>query len=230
MELELRPEEKGDVMFTGIVEEIGSVREIIRGNSSIVIGINCTTVMEKVKTGDSIAVNGICLTVAKLGENCFFADVMPETMRKTSLGKLNRGDGVNLERALGVFDRLGGHIVSGHIDGTGIISYIAEEDNAVWLTIKADYSIMKYIVVKGSVALDGTSLTVAHCDDGSFKVSLIPVTAKATILGLKRVNSLINIECDIIGKYVEKFLSRNINNESTCMGINLDFLKENGFA
>ena len=218
-------------MFTGIVEEIGKVRGIAHGSKSIKLKIQCNKIMDDVKLGDSIAVNGICLTVVNKGSDEFTADVMPETMRKTGLEDLKVGYSVNLERALRVADRLGGHIVSGHIDGTGVIVNIAEEDNAIWLTIEAENNILKYIIMKGSVALDGTSLTVAYIDDRCFKVSLIPLTAGVTTLGSKKVGSKINIECDMIGKYVEKLFFSNIPEEnSKSKGLSLDFLRENGFV
>jgi len=164
-------------MFTGIVEEIGTIKEIIRGSKSVRLSISCSRIMDDMKIGDSIAVNGICLTVTDMGGSWFTADVMPETLRNTGLGKLSISGRVNLERALRLSDRLGGHIVTGHIDGTGTVTSRVEEDNAIWLTIEAPKNILKYIVMKGSVALDGTSLTVAYVDDRCFKVSLIPHTA-----------------------------------------------------
>lgn len=217
-------------MFTGIVEEIGSVREIVRGSMSIRLSISCSRILEDVKTGDSIAVNGICLTVSNLGDGWFSADVMPETMRKTGLEKLRVSDKVNLERALRLSDRLGGHIVTGHIDGTGTVTGRVEEDNAIWLTIEAPDNILKYIVIKGSVALDGASLTVAHVDEKCFKVSLIPLTAGVTTLGSRKPGDGINIECDVMGKYVEKFLIGNMCETSQKKDISMDFLRDNGFA
>lgn len=217
-------------MFTGIIEEIGSIRGIVQGTLSIQLSINCLKVLEDVKIGDSIAVNGICLTVVNLSSSWFSADVMPETMRKTGLQKLNISDKVNLERALRLSDRLGGHIVSGHIDGTGVVTSRIEEDNAIWITIEAIDNIMKYIVNKGSVALDGTSLTVAYVDEKCFKVSLIPLTAGATTLGFRRLGDQINIECDVIGKYVEKLLNGNNQEVKYKNDISIDFLKSNGFA
>ncbi len=217
-------------MFTGIVEEMGSVKNIVYGSSSIKLSIECTTVIEGTVKGDSIAVNGICLTVTELGENWFTADVMPETMRKTGLEKLKPGGKVNLERALRLTDRLGGHIVSGHIDGTGSITGLKKEDNAVLITITAPEQIMKYIVQKGSVALDGTSLTIAELTSNTFTVSLIPLTRGFTILGTKSIGDRVNIECDIIGKYVEKMLKgETLESEPSKKDLSAEFLREHGF-
>jgi riboflavin synthase len=218
-------------MFTGIVEEIGKVKGIVYGSKSIKLTIQCSRITDDIKLGDSIAVNGICLTVTKLGSDEFTADVMPETMRRTSLENLKVGHSVNLERALRLADRLGGHIVTGHIDGTGVVVDRTAEDNAIWLTVEADAEILKYIIMKGSVALDGTSLTVAYIDEKCFKVSLIPFTAGETTLGTKDIGSKINIECDLLGKYVEKMLNNNLHGDNTKQKtISLDFLRENGFA
>lgn len=217
-------------MFTGIIEEVGTVKEIIRGSMSVKFNIKCLKILDDIKVGDSIAVNGVCLTVVNLGKEWFSADVMPETVRKTGLGKLKLSDRVNLERALKLSDRLGGHIVTGHIDGTGTIVGICIEDNAIWLTIKAPKNIIKYIIMKGSVALDGTSLTVAYVDDRYFKVSIIPLTASATVLGTKKVGDSVNIECDIIGKYVEKLLDcSKAQEKSPKKDLSISFLNENGF-
>lgn len=217
-------------MFTGIVEEVGKVRGIVHGSKSIKLSIQCNKIMDDVKLGDSIAVNGICLTVTNKRSDEFTADVMPETMRKTGLGNLKVGDDVNLERALRLSDRLGGHIVSGHIDGTGVIVDKTQEDNAVWLTIEAAKEVLKYIVMKGSVALDGTSLTIAYIDEKCFKVSLIPLTAGTTTLDSKEVGSKINIECDMLGKYIEKLIFYNSEENNNKEVISLDFLRKNGFA
>ncbi len=217
-------------VFTGIVEEMGSVKNIVYGSSSIKLSIECTTVIEGTVKGDSIAVNGICLTVTELGGNWFTADVMPETIRKTGLEKLKPGGKVNLERALRLTGRLGGHIVSGHIDGTGTITGLKKEDNAVLITITAPEQIMKYIVQKGSVALDGTSLTIADLTTNNFTVSLIPLTRGFTILGFKSIGDKVNIECDVIGKYVEKMITgRTVESESAERELSAEFLREHGF-
>lgn len=217
-------------MFTGIVEELGKVKNIVRGSSSIRLTMECEKVLSDIKIGDSIAVNGICLTATDFGANWFAADVMPETMRKTSLEKLQLTEKVNLERALRLSDRLGGHIVSGHIDGTGIITGRQNEDNALWLTIEAPADVLKYVIMKGSVALDGTSLTVAYVDESCLKVSLIPHTAELTILGSKKAGDKVNIECDMVGKYIEKLIKGETQVESSKKSITMDFLRENGFT
>lgn len=217
-------------MFTGLVEEIGAIKEMIRGSKSVRLAISCSMILADMKIGDSIAVNGVCLTVTDMGGSWFSADVMPETIRKTGLDKLSIAGRVNLERALRLSDRLGGHIVTGHIDGTGTVISRVEEDNAIWITIEAKDDILKYIVMKGSVALDGTSLTVAHVDDRCFKVSLIPHTAGETTLGSRKPGDQINIECDVIGKYVEKLLNRDSHEAKSKQDISMEFLRSNGFA
>lgn len=213
-------------LFTGIVEELGVIRSMTGG--SLVIG--ASKVLEDVKVGDSIAVNGICLTVTAFDSAVFHADVMPETIRRTSLMNLGKGSTVNLERALTLSTRLGGHIVSGHIDGTGKIVSFTEEGNAILMKISADSNIVGHIVEKGSVALDGISLTVASVDSGSFKVSLIPHTREVTNLGTKKPGDPINIENDIVGKYVERFMQlQNDGSNVKTSGITAAFLAENGF-
>jgi len=211
-------------MFTGIIEELGRIKNIYRGSNATNITVECAKVLEDTKIGDSIAVNGICLTVTDIGSSSFSADIMPETVRRTGFQDTNISDNVNLERALKPTDRMGGHIVSGHIDGTGVISNITKESNAIWVTVTADNDILRYIIMKGSVTIDGTSLTVAHVDDVCFKVSLIPLTIDKTVIGLKKSGDVVNIECDVIGKYVEKFVSMPQKK-----GITMDMLKENGF-
>ena len=212
-------------MFTGIIEEVGSVQSVGGG----CLAIKARKVLQDVQLGDSIAVNGVCLTVTSFDGNSFQADVMPETIRRTSLSELKTGSPVNLERALTLNTRLGGHIVSGHIDGVGKIVSLREEKNAVLMKISADGDILRYIVEKGSVALDGISLTVAEVKEGDFTVSLIPHTRQVTNLSHKRAGSLINIENDIIGKYVEKLLAPREVQATAASRITMDFLKNNGF-
>ena len=211
-------------MFTGIVEEIGTVKNIIKGSRSIKLAIAAQKVLENTNLGDSIAVNGVCLTVTALGKNGFTADVMPESMSKTNMGKLKPGDRVNLERALTLASRLGGHIVSGHIDGVGEIIDMEKDDNAVRVTLTASPKVMKYIVSEGSVALDGVSLTVAHLGESDF-------TAQVTTLLDKKVGDKLNVENDVVGKYVERLLDFSAKNEikEKKPSLSLSFLRENGF-
>lgn len=216
-------------MFTGIIEELGRVSDIKKGVKSYQLKISASKVLEGTSIGDSIAVNGICLTVTDMSKSFFSADVMAETVRRTALSDLKSGSIVNLERAMSANGRFGGHIVSGHIDGTGIIQSFVHEDNAVWVTISADENILKYIVEKGSVAIDGISLTVADITDSFFKVSIIPHTQNETSLLMKKVGNKVNLECDIIGKYVEKMLF-NEKNIPQKKGITMDFLSEKGFV
>ena len=202
-------------MFTGIVEECGTVLDVLKNGVSGSVQIQASTVLEGTKTGDSIAVNGVCLTVTKLTKSSFTADVMAETFRRTNLGNLEKNSRVNLERAMAANGRFGGHIVSGHIDGTGIISRIKEEGNAVWIYISAPQSILNLIVEKGSVAVDGISLTVAAVSDKEFAVSVIPHTRENTALSGKKTGAVVNLENDIIGKYVQKLTGTAQINESS---------------
>ncbi|HAR85093.1 MAG TPA: riboflavin synthase [Clostridium sp.] len=217
-------------MFTGIVEEVGEIRGIKKGEKSSILSIKANKVIEDVKLGHSICTNGVCLTVTNIYGNIFDADVMAETLRRSNLGELKVGSKVNLERALSAKGRFGGHIVSGHIDGVGKIVSLEKEDNAIWVTIGAKENILQYIVEKGSIAIDGISLTVAYVDDKIFKVSIIPHTGKETILLSKTIEDTVNLECDVIGKYVEKLLTfqsgKKVEKKDS---INEDFLKENGF-
>ncbi|MDY5047669.1 MAG: riboflavin synthase [Treponema porcinum] len=202
-------------MFTGIVEECGTVLGVLKNGVSGSVQIQASTVLEGTKTGDSIAVNGVCLTVTKLTKSSFTADVMAETFRRTNLGSLGKNSRVNLERAMAADGRFGGHIVSGHIDGTGVISRIKEEGNAVWIYISAPQSILNLIVEKGSVAVDGISLTVAAVSDKEFAVSVIPHTRENTALSGKKTGAVVNLENDIIGKYVQKLTGTAQINESS---------------
>ena len=194
-------------MFTGIIEEKGKVKSITHGAKSAVLSIKASRIMSDVKIGDSIAVNGVCLTATTVSPDGFTADVMAETIRRSSLGSLKAGSEVNLERAMAAGGRFGGHIVSGHIDGTGTIKEFKREDNAIWVTIACDKKILRYIIEKGSITIDGISLTVAVVTDSYFKVSIIPHTSSETTLTSKKVGDSVNLENDIIGKYVEKLLS-----------------------
>ena len=206
-------------MFTGIIEEVGYFDSLINGK----IKIRCEKILSDMKIGDSISTNGICLTVTTFDQKSFTADVMPETIRRTSLENLKSGDLVNLERALQINDRFGGHIVSGHIDGVGKILSMKSEGNAVIVNIEAEKKLLKYIVEKGSVALDGMSLTVINVNDKNFSVSLIPHTRDVTNFKQKKISSLVNIETDLIAKYIERLMNFK---PST---ITKEFLIENGF-
>ena len=193
-------------MFTGIIEEMGTVRRLDRTPISCRLTIAATLVLQGTQIGDSIAVNGVCLTVTDLQKDAFTADVMPETLRRSSLGILRSGSSVNLERAMVANGRFGGHIVSGHIDGTGTIASKAPEGNAQIVTISAAPNLLRYIVEKGSIAIDGISLTVASVTKSSFSVSLIPHTGACTTLLSKLPGDPVNLETDVIGKYVEKLM------------------------
>lgn len=216
-------------MFTGIIEEVGEVKSLKIGSESSKLTIKAHKVLEKTLIGDSIATNGVCLTVTNINGNTFEADVMEETFRRSNLGNLKVGSKVNLERALTLEKRLGGHIVSGHIDGCGKVLSLIKEKNAVWVTIGADKKILKYIIEKGSIAIDGISLTVAYVDEEVFKVSIIPHTGEETTLLTKTVGESVNLECDMIGKYVEKLLGFNNKEEKKESSITEEFLRNNGF-
>lgn len=216
-------------MFTGIIEEVGKMKAVQMGSSSAVLTIEASKVLEHTKLGDSIAVNGVCLTVTHLSDKYFTADVMAETIRRSSLGDLKNGSLVNLERAMAADGRFGGHIVSGHVDSMGSILSIVPEDNAIWYTIGADSKTLHYIVEKGSITIDGISLTVAYVDDACFKVSIIPHTRKETNLSTKNVGDKVNLECDIIGKYVEKLLTPIEKSQEKKSNITEEFLKKYGF-
>jgi len=215
-------------MFTGIIEEMGTVKSLsIRGESAR-IQVAARKILADIRLGDSIALNGVCLTVTSFTPQGFSADVMPETLRKTGLQEMKPGEQVNLERALALGGRLGGHLVSGHIDGTGRIRDRRLEENAVVLWISAPPEIMRVIVSKGSVAVDGVSLTVADVTQDAFSVSLVPHTAELTTLGSRVPGETVNLENDLIGKYVERFMT--INQELAKKELNMDFLKVNGFV
>ncbi|TDX52750.1 riboflavin synthase [Orenia marismortui] len=217
-------------MFTGIVEELAKVKRIKRGSKSIVLTIEAKEVLKDVKLGDSIATNGVCLTVTSFNDQEFSVDVMPETMRNSSLGDLQVGSWVNLERALRLSDRLGGHLVSGHIDGTGIIKAKKREDNASIVTVETTKELLKYIIHKGSIAIDGVSLTVAQVFSDSFNISLIPHTSQVTLLGQKDIGAKVNLEVDMIAKYIEKMINhQEDNNKDKKSNIDLEMLRDQGF-
>lgn len=215
-------------MFTGLIEEIGKIQAVTRNEKSCRIIIRARNILEGVQLGDSISTNGVCLTVTELGTNYFVSDVMAETMRRSNLNSLTLSSPINLERALRLGDRLSGHMVSGHIDGTGVITEFEKEDNATWITIKTSEALLKYIVEKGSIAMDGVSLTVGYVDKHIFKVSIIPHTKLTTTLLQKKTGDEINLECDVVGKYIEKLLlpkeEASIKNK-----VDINFLSKNGF-
>ena len=206
-------------MFTGLIEEVGPLRAVRRGAHSAVLSIGAETVLSGLKTGDSVAVNGVCLTVTAQDSGGFTADVMHETLNRSSLGALAPGSPVNLERAMAADSRFG---------GTGAITQVRRDDNALWYTVEASPALLRYIVEKGSIAMDGISLTVAAVEADRFSVSVIPHTAAVTALGRKRPGDVVNLETDIIGKYVEKLL-RPAEPAAPRAGLSLEFLMENGF-
>lgn len=214
-------------MFTGIIEEIGTVKSLVVRSESAKLQIAARKVLADVRLGDSIAVNGVCLTVISFSPQEFTADVMPETLRKTNLVELKPGQVVNLERALALGGRLGGHLVSGHVDGTGRIRDRRLEENAVVVWIAAAREVLRLVVPKGSITVDGISLTVVDVSHDAFSVSLIPHTAAQTTLGHKAPGELVNLENDLIGKYVERLLATN--QDFGKKDLNMDFLKANGF-
>lgn len=209
-------------MFTGIIEEVGRVESISKGHKSAKLTLSAKKIMGDLKLGDSVATNGVCLTVTSLSQHSFTADVMNETLRRSSLEQLKTGSQVNLERALPANGRFGGHIVTGHIDGTGTISHIKRDDIAIWYTIKTSAEIMRYIIEKGSIAIDGISLTVAKVAADSFAVSVIPHTVKETILAQKQIGSTVNLENDLVGKYIEKLIQNK-------QPMTREFLQNHGF-
>ncbi|MBB2479523.1 riboflavin synthase [Bacillus sp. APMAM] len=217
-------------MFTGIIEEMGIIQEIKRTGDSFILTIGADKIMDDIHLGDSIAINGVCLTVTSYTNNQFSVDVMPETVKATSLVALTRGSKVNLERAMAAGGRFGGHFVSGHVDGTGTIITKKKVENAVYYEIETDKEMLKYIILRGSVAVDGTSLTVFGVSENGFTLSIIPHTLSETVLGLKSKGDIVNIECDMLGKYVSHFLvNATVNSAKKSSGITEAFLEENGF-
>ena len=215
-------------MFTGIIEELGTIKRIALQGSSGQIAIQAGKVLEGTRIGDSIAVNGICLTVTSLQKDGFTADVMAETVRRSSLSRASNGDAVNLERAMAADGRFGGHIVSGHIDGTGKILSCQREENAVWVEIGTSPEIMSLVVEKGSICIDGISLTVAKVNSSGFCVSVIPHTGEETTLLRTRPGDMVNLENDVVGKYVQKLLGLETaeKKDSRQSGITMEFLEE----
>ncbi|KEZ50790.1 MULTISPECIES: riboflavin synthase [Metabacillus] len=212
-------------MFTGIIEEIGTIGSMSGSDKAIEMTIHASNVLEDVKLGDSISVNGVCLTVTKFTSSSFTVDVMPETVKATSLNALKQGSNVNLERAMAAGGRFGGHFVTGHVDGTGTIIRKRPSANAVYYDIKASRDLTSSLVMKGSIAIDGISLTIFGLENELVTVSIIPHTLSETVLGGKEAGDIVNIECDMLGKYVKKFIDQSQGSSS----ITPDFLKENGF-
>jgi riboflavin synthase len=212
-------------MFTGIIEEVGIIKGIQKGANWSVMTIQAASILKDVQLGDSIAVNGICLTVTSFKASQFTVDVMPETMDKTSLSELSIGAQVNLERAMTAGGRFGGHFVSGHVDGTGTISSIQNYGNAVLFDIKAPESLLYYMIPKGSITIDGISLTILDIESDRFRVSVIPHTLDHTVLKTKQAGHKVNLECDMIGKYIEKFIS----GRKPASKLSESFLAEHGF-
>ena len=214
-------------MFTGIIEEIGQIQAVKHGAASSRLTIQAAKILSDVQDGDSIAVNGVCLTVTSHGSGYFTADVMHESLRRSALGNLSQGSRVNLERAMAADGRFGGHIVAGHIDGTGMIEELRKEENAVWVKIRTTPEILELIVEKGSICIDGISLTVAEVSEKSFQVSVIPHTGEETTLLKKKAGDRVNLENDIVGKYIKKFLTPS-EPAGKCGGLTMELLEEYG--
>ncbi|MCY8824745.1 riboflavin synthase [Bacillus atrophaeus] len=215
-------------MFTGIIEETGTIESMKKAGLSMALTIKCSHILDDVKLGDSIAVNGICLTVTAFTKTQFTVDVMPETVKSTSLNGLSKGSKVNLERAMAANGRFGGHFVSGHVDGTAEITRIEEKSNAVYYDLKMDPSLTKTLVLKGSITVDGVSLTIFGLTEDQVTVSIIPHTISETIFSTKPIGSTVNIECDMIGKYMYRFLHK-ADQKKNDQSITKAFLSENGF-
>ena len=216
-------------MFTGIVEELGKLVSLEMGADSGVITIEADKVLEGTRLGDSIAVNGVCLTASAFGNGTFAADVMPETLRKSNLGNLKRGNLVNLERAMTLGGRLGGHLMLGHVDATGKVVSVRPEGTAIVYTMSAPEQVRRYILPQGSIGVDGISLTVARLEGDKFSVSLIPHTVKLTTLGNNGVGYEVNLEADVIGKYVARMLEGNLPGGHGEGGLTIEKLAEGGF-
>ena len=212
-------------MFTGIIEELGTIRRVDLAGGGLRLGVEAKRVVEDLRPGDSISLNGVCLTVVESGPLSFTVEAVEETLRRTTLGELRVGDRVNLERALRLSDRLGGHLVTGHIDGVGHIQALRPEGNSTRFYIEVPQDMVPYLIVKGSVAVDGVSLTVVDIEDSRFSVSIIPFTAQNTTFGLRRVGDRVNIELDLIGKYVARLMQLGQGGQ----GITEDWLREMGY-
>nr|WP_249308199.1 riboflavin synthase [Lederbergia citrea] len=213
-------------IFTGIVEEIGTITKIERGTTSLKLVISCEKILKDIHLGDSISVNGVCLTVAEFNSQSFKADVMPETFMATALNKLSSGSKINLERAMAANGRFGGHFVSGHVDGTGTIIARKNKENALYMTIRLPESFSPFLIDKGSIAIDGTSLTLFEVEGQDITISLIPHTQEETALALKSIGEIVNIECDMLAKYIHRMIKQPDNAKKN---ITLDMLSDNGF-
>lgn len=213
-------------MFTGIIEEVGTIGSMQGNDHAIQMTIHAAKIIHDINLGDSISVNGVCLTVTEFTGKSFTVDVMPETVKATSLISLKTGSSVNLERAMAANGRFGGHFVTGHVDGIGTIIRKKPSANAIYYDIKVSEDITSALVMKGSIAIDGISLTIFGLEDGKVTVSIIPHTLSETVLGGKQAGEIVNIECDMIGKYIKKFVQQSTQSSSS---LTTDFLKENGF-
>lgn len=221
-------------MFTGLIEEVGVLRSVSGGGEMMVLSIGASLIMDDLKIGDSVAINGVCLTATSLGDRHFTVDVMPETYRNSTLKELKSGSRINLERAMAAGGRFGGHIVQGHVDGTGEIRSVKRNQNAVVFEVAPERrDLFKFIIPKGSITIDGISLTVVTAEAATFTVSIIPHTLGETVLNHKRPGDRVNLECDVLGKYVDHLLhygSRSGNEEAAGSSkISHDFLAANGF-
>jgi len=215
-------------MFTGIVEEMGAVTALDNTLAGTRITILASTVLEDLKIGDSVNVNGVCLTVVSKRDRGFSVEVSPETLAVTTLNRIGPGMPVNLERAMKLNDRLGGHLVAGHVDGVGTIRHRSQDGNMIVFRIEAPAEILRYCVAKGSVTVDGTSLTINHVSEREFSIAIIPHTASVTTLGLRQVNDSVNLEVDLIGKYVERLLYGRQQASKTDPVIDRDYLQKRG--
>jgi len=219
----------GELMFTGLIEEVGQIQEMLKKGNSYILTINANNILDGIELGDSIAVNGICLTVTNYNQQSFTVDVMPETVKRTNLAQLSIGSLVNLERAMSPMRRFGGHFVAGHVDGVAVLMGKQVIDNAVYLRFQATYDLTKYMVEKGSIAIDGISLTLVEAGISSFVVSIIPHTLANTNLKAKKIGDTVNIEVDMIGKFVERYVKNHLEHQENKRSLTEEFLKENGF-